>query len=61
MEYYEIDLSKLENITLNYGSEYNQASNLTKDSDVYVVNDNLKVYYLKGIEKGGTIYHEINK
>lgn len=51
--YYEIDLSKLENITLNYGTKYNGDNN-----DVYLVNDNLEVYYLKGVEKAGEIYHE---
>lgn len=50
--YYEIDLSKLENITLNYGTKGNGDNN-----DIYLVNDNLEVYYLKGIEKTGTIHH----
>ena len=51
-QYYEIDLSKLENVTLNYGVKYNG-----DEEDIYLVNDNLKVYYLKGIQKSGTIYH----
>lgn len=50
--YYEIDLSKLENITLNYGTKIDG-----DETDIYLVNDNLKVYYLKGIEKSGTIHH----
>lgn len=50
--YYEIDLSKVESITLNYGTKDNGDNN-----DVYLVNDNLEVYYLKGIEKSGMIHH----
>lgn len=57
-EYYEIDLSKLEGITLNYGKEYGQEEQITNSSDVYVINSNLNIYYLKGIEKSGEIYHE---
>ena len=54
LEYYKIDLTKLENITLNYGTE--------KDGDVkdiYLVNNNLEVYYLKGIDKSGILQHKI--
>ena len=50
--YYEIDLSKLENITLNYGIKTDG-----DETDIYLVNENLEVYYLKGIEKSGTIHH----
>ena len=57
IDYYEIDLSKLDNITLNYGKEYNKAENLSNSSDVYVINSNLDIYYLKGIEKSGEIHH----
>lgn len=57
-EYYEVDLSKLEGITLNYGKDYGQEGNLTNSSDVYVINSNLNVYYLKGVEKAGEMYHE---
>lgn len=52
VQYYEIDLSKLENITLNYGIKYNG-----DEEDIYLVNDNLKVYYLRGVQKSGTMYH----
>ena len=52
VEYYKIDVSKLENVTLNYG---NQKDGDT--SDIYLINDNLEVYYLKGIEKSETIHH----
>lgn len=57
-EYHEIDLSKLEEITLNYGSEYGKDEELTSSSDVYLVNSNLNIYYLKGIEKSGQVFHE---
>lgn len=39
--YYEIDLSKLQGITLNYGTKYNG-----DEEDVYLVNNNLEVCYL---------------
>lgn len=55
--YYGIDLSKLENVTLNYGKEYN-LNELTLDTDAYVVNNNLQVYYLQGTKKAGEIHHE---
>lgn len=57
MDYYEIDLLKLENLTLNYGSDFGKEGELTIFSDVYLVNSNLNVYYLKGIEKSGQLYH----
>ena len=55
--YYEIDLAKLDNITLNYGNDYKKTEVLTTSSDVYLVNDNLNIYYLEGVEKSGEIYH----
>ena len=57
IEYYEMDLSKLDNITLNYGKDYKGISDLNNASDVYLINSNLNIYYLKGIEKNGEIYH----
>ncbi len=57
-EYYELNISKLEGITLNYGKEYGQEGDLTTSSDIYVINSNLNIYYLKGVEKTGEIYHE---
>lgn len=58
-EYYEIDLTKLNNITLNYGKEYGETGKLNQNtSDVYVVNESLEVYYLKGISLSNTIYYE---
>lgn len=53
--YYEIDISKLENLTLNYGKR-NGAT------DIYIINiSTLKIYYLKGVEyvNSGTILYTI--
>ena len=55
--YYEIDLSKIGTLTLNYGKEYGRIVTLSASSDVYVVDKSLNVYYLKGVEKSGEIYH----
>jgi len=45
--YYEIDLSKLGNMTLNYGKKEDS-------TDIYIINEqSLEVYYLKGIEYEG--------
>lgn len=52
LEYYKIDLSKLENVTLNYGTE-----DEGDKTDIYLVNDNLEVYYLKGIQKSEKTHH----
>lgn len=57
-DYYEIDLSKLDNITLNYGLEYGGTEELTETADVYLVNESLDVYYLKGIDLSGVERHE---
>lgn len=48
--YYKLDLSKLGSLTLNYGSE-------KEADDIYLINNNLEVYYYKGIEKSGELYH----
>lgn len=48
--YMQIDISKLENITLNYGTT-------NEDGDYYLINNSLKVYYKKGMEKSGETYH----
>lgn len=58
IDYYEIDLSKLDNVTLNYGQDYNDGTELTETTDIYLVNDSLDVYFLKGINLSGTRYHE---
>ena len=50
VSYSKIDLTKLENITLNFG-------NNKETNDYYLIDNNLKVYYKKGIEKSGQICH----
>ena len=51
---YEIDLSKLDNLVLNYGRDYGKNNELVVDqSDVYVVNDSIEVYYVKGVGNEG--------
>lgn len=57
IDYYEIDLSKLGELTLNYGNEFGEQVTLSNSSNVYVTDMNLNVYYLKGVEKSGQIYH----
>ncbi len=52
-EYKQIDLNKLEDLTLNYGTDKLDAN------DRYLVNNSLEIYYKKGIEKAGTVYHTI--
>lgn len=50
---YEIDLSKLENLTLNYGE-----GTYEEDKDIYVVDkETLDIYYLKGIEYSDNTYY----
>ena len=58
IQYNEIDLSKLDSITLNYGKDYGQDDNLMVDeSDVYVINDDMNIYYLKGVKMDGQKEH----
>ena len=53
-QYYVIDLSKLENLTLNYGKEYknwNSESSSLNIQDVYIINKvTHQIYYPKGIK-----------
>lgn len=55
--YYEIDLSRLNDITLNNGRDYGKVEELQGNEDVYLVNNSLDVYYLKGIKNEGQTYH----
>jgi len=50
--YYKIDISKLENITLNYGNQ--KDGDIT---DIYLVSESLEVYYLKGVKQEGIMHH----
>ncbi len=55
--FYVIDLSALENLTLNYGKDYEQVKNLTEGEDVnnytdlYIINETShNIFYVKGVE-----------
>ncbi len=53
--YYLIDLSKLENLTLNYGEDYTMGL-----SNAYIINvESHIIYYLKGVKYEGEIYHTV--
>lgn len=52
-KYYQVDLEKLGNMTLNYGKGNEE------DKDVYIINEqSQEVYYLKGIEYEGELKHK---
>ncbi len=52
--YYVIDLNKLDNPTLNYGSGYKD----TTSSDKYIINnDTHNIYYIRGIVYEGETYY----
>lgn len=65
-EFYVIDLAAMENVTLNYGRDYekirnkevttqSQINNLT---DLYIINfDSHNVFYVEGIEVDGKMYY----
>lgn len=61
--YSVIDLELLENLQLNYGSDYEQVKDLTipidrNKTDLYVINNKTHViYYIKGIELESTYYY----
>lgn len=60
--YYVIDLTALENMTLHYGKDYetykaNPSNNLT---DLYMINEKShKIYYIKGIQFDNNMYYTI--
>lgn len=52
--YYEIDLSKLENIYINYGKR-------KSENDFYIINEaSHTIYYFKGVKYKNQIYHTRN-
>lgn len=56
--YYIIDLSAMEGISLNYGKE--GFNNPNASDDVYIINESShQIYYVKGIEVKGVIYHTL--
>lgn len=58
--YYVLDLSKLDNLTLNYGKDYqnwNDASTFQTYQDLYIINNvTHQIYYPKGIDYKGNVY-----
>ena len=59
--YWEIDLSKLNGLTLNYGRDFGGEGELEFDvSDVYVINDKHEIVNLLGIEYKGVKYYKID-
>lgn len=58
--YYVLDLSKLDNLTLNYGKDYqnwNDASTFQTYQDLYIINGvTYQIYYPKGITYDGETY-----
>ncbi len=62
--YYVLNLSKLENLTLNFGSEYkkwNDTSISNMYQDLYIINGvTQQIYYPKGITYGKNIYFTKN-
>ena len=62
--YYVLNLSKLENLTLNFGSEYkkwNDTSTSNMYQDLYIINGvTHQIYYPKGITYGKNIYFTKN-
>ena len=60
-EYYVIDLSVFDNITLNYGFDFEKikSSEDTKIyKDIYIINkQSLHIYYIKGILFNDTMYY----
>lgn len=54
--YYTIDISELDNLSLNYGKSYKSIDS----TDKYIINEEThKIYYLKGIKYEGMEYHTV--
>ncbi len=52
--YYTINLSKLDNLSLNYGAGYKSSSS----GDRYIINEKThRIYYLRGALYNGIVYH----
>ena len=62
-ECYILDLKEMENLSLNYGKDYEEiikdnGIDLENKSDIYVFSKKTNnIYYVKGIELNGEIYH----
>lgn len=64
-EYYIIDLTVMEGISLNYGEDgfkFIDEADLSREIwDVYIINSRTHtIYYVKGVELKGQTYHYIN-
>ena len=59
--YYVIDLSKLDNLTLNFGKDYknwNDTSTYEEYQDIYIINPiTHQIYYPASINLRGTVYY----
>lgn len=56
--YYVIDLSKMDNLTLNYGSQFKNWESGTTLQDLYIINEKShQIYYPKGVKIDGKFYY----
>lgn len=58
--YYIIDLSALENLSLNYGRDYEgiNSENASSKEDIYIINEQSHhIYYVKGIVLDNVTYY----
>lgn len=59
-KYYVIDLTSLENVSLNYGKDFENITTNTELTDVYIINEKSQtIYYPKGVEVDGSMYYRI--
>lgn len=59
--YYVIDLTKLDNLTLNYGRKYSEWESGTSLQDLYIINiKSHKIYYPKGVKIDNELYYSYN-
>ncbi len=63
-DFYIIDLSELENLTLNYGEDYKNISNATTEDeasqyeDIYIINETSQnIFYVEGIQLDGEMFY----
>ena len=57
--YWEIDIGKLDITSLNFGHGYGEQGQLELNkSDVYVINNNFEIVYLRGIKSKGVNYYQ---
>lgn len=63
-KFYVIELKQLENLTLNYGRDYEKitttstAEEINKLTDLYIINaDSLNIFYVQGIKIDNTTYY----